>query len=97
VTIENLSYYQTIDAEKYFAEIERAAKAMSKAVNNLYDLLHDTEYADYLNELANSVEDDSLSALADAYDDVIGRQGAIEEEQIEEERAARREGLLVIA
>ena len=97
MTIETLSYHQTMDAEKYFAEIERAAKVMSRAVNGLYDLLYDTEYADYLNGLANSVEDDSLSALAAAYDDVIARQGAIEEEQIEEERAARREGLLVMA
>jgi hypothetical protein len=90
MTIDTMPYFQTIDVEKRVGEACHDAKGLLWAVNRLYDMLGDTEYADRLNALGAALEG-SDGLMDEIWSEIIARQAEIEEEEIQEERAAQRE------
>ena len=96
MTIETLTYFETIDVEKRLGEAHRDARGLLWTVNILHDMLEDTEHAAGLAALAEALQ--ASDAMMDLiWNEIIARQAEIEEEEIEEERAAKREQMLVAA
>ena len=96
MTIETLTYFETIDVEKRLGEAHRDARGLLWTVNILRDMLEDTEHAVGLATLAEALQ--ASDAIMDLiWSEIIGRQAEIEEADITEERAARREQALVMA
>jgi hypothetical protein len=100
MSIDSLSYFETLDVERELTEATTALTSFLRAVNRLHDMLDDTEHADPLDDLATALED-SETLLDDVWGQIVGRQEAIEEEQVEEERLERleqdREALVMTA
>lgn len=83
MTIETLTYFETIDAEKRLGEACHDAKGLLWAVNRLHDILEDTEHANALNALAEALEA-SGALMDDIWAQITGRQVEIEEEDLAE-------------
>lgn len=85
MTIDSLSYFETLDVERELTDATTALKNFLRAVNTLHRMLDDTEHAGSLDDLATALED-SETLLDDVWSQIAGRQAQLEEEEIEQER-----------
>jgi cell division protein ZapA (FtsZ GTPase activity inhibitor) len=84
MSIENLTYFETIDVDKRLGEAYRDAKGLLWTVNILHDMLKDTEHAAGLNALAEALE--TSDALMDGiWEQITSRQAEIEEAELAEQ------------
>jgi Zn-dependent oligopeptidase len=88
MTIDSLSYFETLDVERELTDATTALKNFLRAVSTLHRMLDDTEHAGSLDDLATALED-SETLLDDVWSQIAGRQAQLEEEEIEQEREER--------
>lgn len=78
MAICDLSYFQTIDAEKYMGDVERMRARMISDLNDLYGLIDDPKHSSDLNTAIESLE--ALEAVLDwVWDDIKARQETLED------------------
>ena len=77
MAISNLTYYQTIDAEKYMSEIEKRRTWTMVDLEGLYHLIDDSSYSDGLNTVIEALE--ALEAIIDGvWGEITARQEELE-------------------
>ena len=90
MTIDSMSYFETLDVERALSDADIAAKDLIRSINALYDMLRVTEHATGLDALITTIEASS-DLMDDIWGQVVARQESLEEADIEEERAQARE------
>jgi hypothetical protein len=85
MTIDSLTYFETLDVERSLNEATSAAKSLLWAINDLHSMLDDTEHAAPLDALATAIEE-ANGLIDDVWGQIIGRQEELErQEEFDEE------------
>ena len=78
MSIQELTYFQTIDAEKAMGNAEKYRAKLIGELTDLYVMTRDTKHADALNAALESLE--ALDEILDeVWDEVSARQEALED------------------